>query len=218
MIKISPSILSANFVRLEEELKRIPDADMIHVDVMDGRFVPNITIGQPVVKCLRSVTDKVLDVHLMIERPEAHIEEFFRSGADILTVHAEASVHLHRLLQTIRGFGIKAGVALNPSTPVCAIENVLDCTDMILVMTVNPGFGGQKFIDGMIGKIQKVKSMVKMSGRDIDIQVDGGVNTSTAVSCVRAGANVLVAGNAVFGSSDPNEAIAEIRRAVLPRI
>lgn len=215
MIKISPSILSANFVKLDEELKRIPNADMIHVDVMDGRFVPNITIGQPVVKCLRSVTDKILDVHLMIEHPENHIEEFFKSGADILTVHAETAPHLHRVLQTIRGFGIKAGVALNPSTPVCAIENVIDCVDMVLVMTVNPGFGGQKFIESMVRKIQQVKNMVDMTGKDIDIQVDGGVNSSTAVLCANAGANVLVAGNAVFKAIDPKQAIEEIRKAVI---
>jgi len=215
LIKISPSILSANFVKLDEELKRIPNADMIHVDVMDGRFVPNITIGQPVVKCLRSVTDKILDVHLMIEHPENHIEEFFKSGADILTVHAETAPHLHRVLQTIRGFGIKAGVALNPSTPVCAIENVIDCVDMVLVMTVNPGFGGQKFIESMVRKIQQVKNMVDMTGKDIDIQVDGGVNSSTAVLCANAGANVLVAGNAVFKAIDPKQAIEEIRKAVI---
>jgi ribulose-phosphate 3-epimerase len=213
LIKIAPSILAADFGHLGRDLGRIASADMVHIDVMDGRFVPNISMGQPVVAAVRKYTRLPLDVHLMIVRPEDHIEAFAQAGADGITVHVEATHHLHRLLGQIKSAGARAGVALNPATPVSAIENVLDLTDLVLVMTVNPGFGGQEFIPGSLRKVEAVAAMVRQVGRNIDVQVDGGISAATAPAVARAGANVLVAGSFVFGAKDPSEAIVSLRRA-----
>jgi ribulose-phosphate 3-epimerase len=213
MIKIAPSILSADFAKLGEEIKDVEKggADYIHVDVMDGHFVPNITIGPLIVNAIRPTTKLPLDVHLMIENPDLYIPEFAKAGADIITVHVEACKHLHRTLHLIKETGVKAGVVLNPATPVSSIEHVLDDIDMVLFMTVNPGFGGQKFISSVLPKIKTVANMIKERGLDIEIEVDGGVNPETAKLCIEAGANVLVAGSAVFNMEDRKKAIEAIR-------
>ncbi|OXS78509.1 ribulose-phosphate 3-epimerase [Domibacillus enclensis] len=215
MIKIAPSILSADFARLGEEIKDVEmgGADYIHVDVMDGHFVPNITIGPLIVEAVRPVTDLPLDVHLMISNPDAYIEAFAKAGADIITVHAEACPHLHRTIQLIRSYGIKAGVVLNPSTPADVLEYVIQDIDMVLLMTVNPGFGGQSFIEAVVPKIRRVREMVTTAGVDVDIEVDGGVNPEIARICAQAGANVLVAGSAIYNEKDRASAIAAIRAA-----
>ena len=198
--RVAPSILSADFARLGEEVRAVSQAgaDYIHVDVMDGHFVPNITIGPGVVKALRPHSDKPFDVHLMIEAADAYIADFAEAGADVLTVHPEAGPHLHRTLQLIRAHGCKAGVALNPGTPADAVDYVLDTVDLVLVMSVNPGYGGQSFIPAMCDKIAALRKKIDASGHAIDLEVDGGINGETAPLAVAAGADLLVAGSAVF--------------------
>lgn len=214
MVKIAPSILSADFSRLGLEIKKAEEggADLIHLDVMDGKFVPNITIGPPVIKYLRKVTKLPFDVHLMIEEPERYIKEFVDSGADIITVHQEATVHLHRTIQQIKSYGIKAGVALNPSTPLSTIEYIIEDIDMVLIMTVNPGFGGQKFISNMETKIRKLRDLINEKNLNVDIEVDGGIKLENADKAVKCGANILVAGSAVFKSDDVAETIRKFKQ------
>ena len=210
MIKISPSILAADFSDLKSEIKKIEaaGADMVHIDVMDGLFVPNISFGLPVIKAIRRCTNLLFDVHLMIKSPERYINDFKEAGADIITVHAEATDHLHRTLQSIKVSGAKAGVALNPGTDPSAIKYVLSETDMVLVMTVNPGFGGQKFIGEMTKKVAEVRAMAP----GLDIEVDGGISSDNIDLVTRAGANVIVAGSAVFNAPCAKDEIENMRR------
>jgi ribulose-phosphate 3-epimerase len=214
MVKIAPSILSADFSKLGEEIKDVErgGADYIHVDVMDGHFVPNITIGPLIVDSIRPITKLPLDVHLMIENPDQYIEDFAKAGADYITVHVEACRHLHRTIQLIKSLGVKAGVVLNPATPVQLIEPIIEDLDMVLLMSVNPGFGGQKFISSVLSKIKQVKEMSEQKGLNLEIEVDGGVNEEIALLCVEAGATVLVAGSAVFNQSDRRDAISRLKR------
>lgn len=215
MVTIAPSILSADFSRLGEQVRSVEQAgaEFLHIDVMDGHFVPNITIGPLIVKSLRPHSGLVFDVHLMIENPARYIAEFAAAGADIITVHAETCPHLHRTLQMIKQCGKKAGLAYNPATAPQGLEYVLPMLDMILVMTVNPGLGGQDFIPQMLPKIREIGSLLDMEKSEVLLQVDGGVNASTAAAVVRAGARVLVAGSAVFGAADPTLAVKELKEA-----
>ena len=213
MIKIAPSILSADFARLLQDVKNVENAgcEYLHIDVMDGHFVPNITLGPNVVKSLRKDVNMVFDAHLMIENPDNYIKDFVDAGCDIIVVHEEACTHLHRTIQNIKSHNVKAGVALNPATPIENIKYVLKDLDMVLIMTVNPGFGGQSFIDGMVDKIKEVKSLIDEQGLNIDIQVDGGIKPSNVDRVVKAGANVIVAGSAIFNSDDIDATVKEFR-------
>jgi len=211
-VRIAPSILSADFSKLGAEVQAIDEAgaDYIHLDVMDGHFVPNITFGPVVVESLRKVTKKPFDVHLMIAPVDPYIEGFAKAGADIITFHPEAGAHPHRTIQLIKSYGKKAGISLNPSTPVSVLDHLIGDLDLILVMTVNPGFGGQKFIP-LLDKIAEIRKRIDATGRDIDLEIDGGVNAETAKQVIAAGANVLVAGTAVFKEKDYGEAISRLR-------
>ncbi len=213
MIKIAPSILSADFSRLGEEIAAVDaaGADYIHIDVMDGHFVPNITIGPLIVDAVRKVTQKPLDVHLMIENPDLYIPGFAEAGADIIVVHEEAVPHLHRTVQLIKSFGKKAGVSINPGTPVNTLDTILDDLDLVLVMTVNPGFGGQSFIDNCLPKIEALREMIVARGLHVELEVDGGVKIDNIGKIAKAGADVFVAGSAVFNADDYAETIATLR-------
>ncbi len=214
MIKISPSILSADFSKLGEEIKNIDQAgaEMVHIDVMDGHFVPNLTIGAPVIAALRKITTKIFDVHLMVENPQDYVVSFAKAGTDIFTFHIETAPHVHRIIQNIKENNMKVGIALNPGTPLTTINEILDDIDMVLLMTVNPGFGGQKFIPSVLKKIKELKEMIRARTLNIDIQVDGGINKVTAPQVVAAGANILVAGSAIYGSDNIAKSIEDLRK------
>ncbi len=214
MKKIAPSILSADFSRLGDEIRAVESAgaDYIHIDVMDGHFVPNITIGPLIVEAARRVTTLPLDVHLMIENPDLYIPDFARAGADIIVVHAEATSHLHRSVQLIKSFGKKAGVSLNPATPLELLDYIVDDLDLVLLMTVNPGFGGQSFIEACLPKIRSLRAMLDRRGSEAELEVDGGVKLSNMAQISHAGADVFVAGSAVFGAADYAVTIAELKR------
>ena len=213
MIKLAPSILSADFARLLEDVKKVERAgcEYLHIDVMDGHFVPNITLGPAIVKSLRKDVNMVFDAHLMIENPDNYIKEFADAGCDIIVVHQEACTHLHRTIQNIKSHGIKAGVALNPATPIETIKYVLQDVDMVLLMSVNPGFGGQSYIPVVTEKIKELKALIDEMNLDIDIEVDGGVKPSNIAEVVNAGANVIVAGSAIFNAGNIDEAVKSLR-------
>lgn len=212
MIQIAPSILAANFAKLGEEVKEVEQAgaQLIHIDVMDGHFVPNISFGSIVLDAIRPLTKLPLDVHLMIENPDQYIEQFAKAGADYITVHVEACRHLHRTIQLIRSFGVKAGVVLNPHTPIESIQHILEDIDMVLLMTVNPGFGGQKFIHSVVPKIEALSTIIKERGLDIAIEIDGGITAETIVPCAQAGETIFVAGSAIYSKEDRTAALQEI--------
>lgn len=215
MIQIAPSILAANFSRLADEVKEVEEAGakLIHIDVMDGHFVPNITMGPIVVEALRPETTLPLDVHLMIENPDQYIEDFAKAGADYITVHVEACRHLHRTIQLIRSYGVKPGVVLNPHTPIESIKHILEDVDLVLLMTVNPGFGGQKFIHSVVPKIAELSDLIKEKKLEVEIEIDGGINTETIVPCAQAGATIFVAGSAIYGKENRKEALQNILTA-----
>ncbi|WP_313891308.1 ribulose-phosphate 3-epimerase [Psychrobacillus sp.] len=217
MVKIAPSILAANFAKLGEEVLEVEKAgaELIHIDVMDGHFVPNITMGPIVVEALRPLTKLPLDVHLMIENADLYIESFAKAGADYITVHVEASPHLHRTIQLIRSFGVKPGVVLNPHTPIESIQHVLEDIDMVLFMTVNPGFGGQKFIHSVVPKVKQLADLIKERNLSIEIEIDGGINEETIIPCVEAGATIFVAGSAIYNAEDKGKALQAIKNAGL---
>ena len=215
MIQIAPSILAADFAKLGEEVKEVEKAgaQLIHIDVMDGHFVPNISFGSIVLDAIRPLTDLPLDVHLMIENPDQYIEQFAKAGAEYITVHVEACRHLHRTIQLIRSFGVKPGVVLNPHTPIESIQHILEDIDMVLFMTVNPGFGGQKFIHSVVPKIEALAAIIKERNLDIAIEIDGGINAETIVPCAKAGATIFVAGSAIYSKEDRTAALQEILAA-----
>jgi ribulose-phosphate 3-epimerase len=213
MIKIAPSILSANFAKLGEEIQAIEKAgaDYLHIDVMDGSFVPNITLGNEVIKALRPISNLVFDTHLMINNPDNHVKSFAEAGCDIITIHAEASIHLDRSISLIKSYGVKAGVSIVPSTNENVLDYVLEDVDLILVMSVNPGFGGQKFLTSQLRKIENLRNKIERLGKKIDLEVDGGINQETARLAISAGANVLVSGSYIFKSGNYSQAIANLR-------
>lgn len=215
MAIVAPSILAADFGNLAKDIEMVNNsqAEWFHLDVMDGVFVPNISYGMPIIEKINSLTDKVLDVHLMIVDPDRYISTFKQVGANILTVHYEACTHLHRTIQAIKAEGMKAGVALNPHTPVSVLEDVISDVDLVLIMSVNPGFGGQKFIENTYNKVAKLKQMIHEAGANVIIEIDGGVGVQNASKLVEAGADALVAGSAVFNAENPTEYIAELRKA-----
>lgn len=216
MVKLSPSILSADFGRLLEDVKKVEQAgvEYLHIDIMDGHFVPNISFGPMVMAAISGKTSLVKDVHLMIENPDQYVEAFVKAGADIIVVHEEACPHLHRSIQNIKSYGVKAGVSLNPATSLSTIEEILGDIDMVLIMSVNPGFGGQSFIESQLDKIRRLRQMITERGLDVDIEVDGGIKISNVAKVVEAGANVIVAGSAIFGAEDINEAVKGFREEI----
>ncbi|MBS3994306.1 MAG: ribulose-phosphate 3-epimerase [Alkaliphilus sp.] len=216
MVKIAPSILSADFANLMNDIKKVEKggADYLHIDVMDGHFVPNITIGPLVLESIKNHTNLPFDVHLMIESPDLYIEQFVKAQANIITVHIEASRHIHRTIQNIKSYGIKAGISLNPGTPISAIECILEEVDMVLVMSVNPGFGGQSFIPSALQKIKDLKTIISNRKLDIEIEVDGGIKLENACEVVKAGADIIVSGSAIFHSSDVIETVKSFRHTI----
>ncbi|MBM7560543.1 ribulose-phosphate 3-epimerase [Fusibacter tunisiensis] len=216
MVKLAPSILSADFSKLLEHVQEVEAAgvEYLHIDVMDGHFVPNISFGAPILKSLKGKTNLFMDVHLMIENPDLYIEDFVKAGADLINVHIEACPHIHRTIQLIRSFGVKAAVALNPGTPLSSIEEILPDLDMVLIMSVNPGFGGQSYIDSMTDKIKRLKDMIQSKGLVCDIQVDGGIKLDNVKAVVDAGATVIVAGSAIFNTPSIDETVKAFRKVL----
>ena len=214
MIKLAPSILSADFARLLEDVKKVEKAgcEYLHIDVMDGHFVPNITLGPAIVKSLRRDVNMVFDTHLMIENPDDYIKDFVDAGSDLIVVHAEACRHLHRTIQNIKSYNVKAGVALNPATSIESIKHIIEDVDMVLIMTVNPGFGGQSFIESMLEKIKELKQLIDDKNLNVDIQVDGGIKPDNIHKVVEAGANIIVAGSAIFNSENIEETVSLMRK------
>lgn len=214
--KISPSLLSADILHLEEDIRRLEknQVDWLHVDIMDGHFVPNLSFGPHILAAIRSTTDLFLDVHLMIDKPENYIEDFAKAGADLISVQVESTIHIHRVIQTIHSYGKKAGIVLNPGTPIEMIEPLLNDVDLVLVMTVNPGFGGQSFIESMVDKIEILSDLKKEHNYTFDIEVDGGITAETAVKCYNAGANVFVAGSYLFKGNHLEDRIMDLKKAV----
>ncbi len=214
MVEFAPSLLAADFSKLNEEVKKVKSADYLHLDVMDGHFVPNITFGPKLISDLRKESDLKFDTHLMIDNPEKYIEDFAEAGSDLITVHEESSRHLHRLIQKIKKTGAKAGVALNPATPIDNLEYVISDLDLILIMSVNPGFGGQSFIPQILVKIERLATVVEKKGLDLKIAVDGGINEKNIQEVVRAGADIIVAGSAIFKSKDPEKSIEKMKTII----